>query len=161
MPNWCSNTIYTTNPDVVEVFKKLEKRQEESGHGETLDWFNDDRYLFDINIYGDFIHFETKWGPALKTAQAIAKVLNTTIELSYDEPGMCIYGKAIFNPKGEVTDYYLTDSDFDKYKYDEEEDCYIYNDECYESDSEIKEELLELRIAAQIAAQTAANINEN
>lgn len=143
MPNWCSNWITTDNQDVIEVFKKLEKRQKESGFGETLDWFGDDRYLFEINTYDSLVTFETKWSPALKTAEAIAKVLNTTIELSYDEPGMCIYGKAIFNPKGEIVNYQLQGSDFDRIDWNEDTGLYTFEGEEYESDSEIKEILLE------------------
>lgn len=146
MPNWCSNFILTSNQDVKDVFQKLIKKQEKSGQGETLDWFEDDRYLFDIEIYGDSIMFQTKWSPALKTGEALAKTLKTEIELDYDEPGMCIYGKAIFNPKGQIKDYYLSDLDFDKYEHDEEKDVYIFEGQEYESDEDIKEILLKRRI---------------
>lgn len=146
MANWCSNFILTGNQDVKDVFQKLIKRQEESGQGETLDWFEDDRYLFDIEIYGDSIMFQTKWGPALKTGQALAKTLKTEIELDYDEPSNLVYGKAIFNPKGEITDYYLSDLDFDKYEYNEEKDVYIFEGQEYESDEDIKEILLQRKM---------------
>jgi len=146
MANWCSNFILTGNQDVKDVFQKLIKRQEKSGHGETLDWFEDDRYLFNIEIYGDSIMFQTKWGPALKTAEALAKTLKTEIELDYDEPGNLVYGKAIFNPKGEITDYYLSDSDFDKYEYNEEKDVYIFEGQEYESDEDIKSILLQRKM---------------
>lgn len=146
MPNWCSNFILTGNQDVKDVFEELIKNQAESGNGETLDWFEDDRYLFDIYIEGDCIYFSTKWSPALKTGEALAKLFNTEIVLGYDEPGNLVYGKAIFNSKGEIKDYYLSDLDFNKYDYDEDKDCYIYEGEEYESDYEIKEILLEKRI---------------
>ena len=143
MPNWCSNWINTGSQDVIEVFKKLEKRQKESGFGETLDWFGDDRYLFEINTYDSVVTFETKWSPAFKTAESIAKVLNTTIELNYDEPGMAIYGKAVFSPEGQVVNYQLQNSDFDKIEWDEDTGLYTFEGDEYESDSEIKEILLE------------------
>ena len=146
MANWCSNFILTGNQDVKDVFQKLIKRQEKSGQGETLDWFEDDRYLFDIEIYGDSIMFQTKWGPALKTAEALAKTLKTEIELDYDEPSNLVYGKAIFNPKGEIKDYYLSDLDFDKYEYNEEKDIYIFEGQEYESDEDIKEILLKRKM---------------
>jgi len=143
MPNWCSNWITTSNQDVIEVFKKLEKRQKESGFGETLDWFNDDRYLFEINTYYSVVTFETKWSPAFKTAESIAKVLNTRIELNYDEPGMAIYGKAVFSPEGQVVNYQLQNSDFNRIDWDEDTGLYTFEGDEYESDSEIKEILLE------------------
>lgn len=143
MPNWCSNWISTDNQDVIEVFKKLEKRQKESGFGETLDWFGDDRYLFEINTHDSGVSFETKWSPAFKTAEAIAKVLNTRIELNYDEPGMAIYGKTFFYPDGQVVNYQLQGSDFDRIDWDEDSGLFTFEGEEYESDSEIKEILLE------------------
>lgn len=142
MPNWCSNHIFTSNQDVIELFKKLQKRQKESGNGETMDWFNDERYLFDIEFNGDSVTFETKWSPPLKTAEAISKLFNTEIVLDYDEPGMCAFGKYIVSPNSELH-YFLTMDDFNKYDYDEDKDCYIYEGEEYESDYEIKEILLE------------------
>lgn len=146
MPNWCSNFILTGNQDVKDVFEELIKNQAESGNGETLDWFEDDRYLFDIYIEGDCIYFSTKWSPALKTGEALAKTLKTEIELDYHEPSNLVYGKAIFNSKGEIKDYYLSDLDFDKYEHDEEKDVYIFEGEEYESDEDIKEILLKRKM---------------
>ena len=146
MANWCSNYILTGNQDVKDVFEELIKNQAKSRQGETFDWFNDHRYLFDIYIEGDCIFFSTKWSPALRTAQALAKKFNIEIELDYDEPGNWIYGKAIFNPEGEITDYYLSDLDFDKYEYNEEEGIYTFEGEIYESDEDIKEILLKRKM---------------
>ena len=145
MPNWCDNYLTSDSERVNEVMEKLMYRQERSGQGESLEWFKDDRYLFDINNYGGSYGFQTKWSPAIKTAETLSKIFGCEVILDYDEPGMMIRGKLICN-KGVCTEINLTNEDFDLYHYDEEKDCYIFEGEAWDNDSEIKDELLERKI---------------
>jgi hypothetical protein len=145
MPNWCSNYLTTDSERVDEVMRKLVYRQKESGEGESLDWLKDDRYLFDIYDTGGAWYFDTKWGPATKTAETLSKVFGCEVTLDYDEPGSMIRGKLVCN-KGVCTEINLTNEDFDLYHYDDEKDCYIFEGEAWDNDSEIKDELLERKI---------------
>lgn len=150
MPNWCSNTLHSYDERVIEVFQKLVHKQEQSGVGETFDWFKDDRYLFDIHIYGGFVHFETKWSPAIETAKSLAKVFKTEVILDYDEPGMCMFGKFVFNGE-EAKHYNISTQDCESIEWNEDTGLYTYNGEEYESDSEIKEKILEKIIQQSIS----------
>jgi len=149
MPNWCSNTLHSSDERVIEVFQKLAHKQEQSGLGETFDWLKDDRYLFHIDVYDSYVQFETKWSPAIETAKNLAKVFKTEVILDYDEPGMCMYGKFIFN-KEESKHYNISTQDCDSIEWDEDTGLYTYNGEEYESDSEIKEEILEKIIQQRV-----------
>jgi hypothetical protein len=68
--------------------------------------------------------------------------------MDYDEAGNLVYGKIIADKYGS-RDVWLTDEDFDKFDYDENKDCYIFEGEEWESDSEIKDILLERKLKAE------------
>lgn len=145
MANWCSNFIQTDNEDVIDVFKYLAKKENIDGHGQTLDYFEDDRYLFSIVVEDGYITCETKWAPPINTILNLSKRFDCRIELEYDEPSSLLFGKYIAD-KGEETAYFLTDEDFDLFEYDEEKDAYIFEEQEWESDSDIKELLLERKM---------------
>lgn len=145
MANWCSNFIQTDNEDVIDVFEYLAKKEKIDGHGQTLDYFGDDRYLFSIVVEDSYITCETKWAPPINTILNLSERFDCRIELEYDEPGSYLFGKYIAD-KGEETAYFLTDEDFDLFEYDEEKNAYIFEEQEWESDSDIKELLLERKM---------------
>ena len=145
MANWCSNFIQTDNKGVIAVFKYLAKKEKIDGHGQTLDYFDDDRYLFSIVVEDGYITCETKWTPPINTILNLSERFDCKVELEYDEPGSLIFGKYIAD-KGEETAYFLTDEDFDLFEYDEEKNAYIFEEQEWESDSDIKELLLERKM---------------
>jgi len=145
MANWCSNFIQTDNKDVIEVFKHLAKKEEIEGQGQTLGYFEDDRFLVNIVVEDSHISCETKWAPCINTIFNLAKRFNCRIELDYDEPGNLLFGKYIVQGKDE-TAYYLTDVDFDLFVYNEDTDNYTFEGKEWESDSDIKELLLERKM---------------
>jgi hypothetical protein len=55
--------------------------------------------------------------------------------------GNLIYGQAIHHNEI-LQDIYLEDEDFEQYEYDEENDCYHFEDKEFDSDNEILEILL-------------------
>jgi len=137
MANWCTNTVTFSGPDenkVRQVFKRLEKKCNNTNLGQTLKWFKDDRYLFDINT-DDTISFETKWGPAEQTILEIFNRYDVNGEYYYEEPGMSIYG-AIFKIDNEVYSVNLDDEDLDPLDYNDELDCYTVSGIPIESDSD-------------------------
>lgn len=145
MANWCINFIHTDNQEVIDVFKELEKREQKENCGQTLDYFKDDRFLFNIYVDEGHITCETKWSPPIDTIVNLAKKYNCVIEMDYDESGNLIYGKIVADKYGSK-DIALSDEDWDKFEYDEEKDLYIFEEKKWESDDEIKEILLERKI---------------
>lgn len=145
MANWCTNFIHTDNQEVIDVFKELEKKEQEEKCGQTLDYFKDDRFLFNIYVDEGHITCETKWAPPIDTVINLAKKYNCIIEIDYDESGNLIYGKLVADGQGS-TDTFLLDEDWDKFEYDEEKDLYIFEGKEWESDDEIKEILLERKL---------------
>jgi hypothetical protein len=145
MANWCSNFIQTDNEDVIDVFNYLAKKEQQEGHGQTLDYFADDRFLFSIVVEDGHISCETKWAPPIDTILNLSKRFDCRVELDYDEPGCLLFGKYIAD-KGEETAYFLTDKDFDLFEYDEDKNSYMFEEQEWESDSDIKELLLERKM---------------
>ena len=145
MANWCSNFIQTDNKDVIDVFKHLAKKEEIEGQGQTLGYFEDDRFLFNIVVEEDYISCETRWAPCINTIFNLSKKFDCEVELEYDEPSSYLFGKYIAD-KGEETAYFLTNEDFDLFEYDEDKDAYIFEGKEWESDSDIKELLLERKM---------------
>lgn len=145
MANWCSNYILIDNKKVINCIKRLQKKEKQTERGQTLNYFNDDRYLFNIVINEENITWETKWSPPIETIKALAQKYNCDIEMYYDEPGMEIHGKC-WVTDGEFYDVYLEQKDFDKIIYYEEEGLYLFENKMWESDSEIIDILLERKV---------------
>lgn len=142
MANYCSNNIYTENQKVIDVFKRLQEKEKKESKGQTLKYFKDDRYLFDISVEGENIFCETKWAPPLDTIKALANKFNTDITMEYDEPGGEIYGVYSFI-NGVENDTFLESHEWNSFEYDEDKDMYIFEGEQWKTDYDIKDLLLD------------------
>jgi hypothetical protein len=150
MANWCSNIVIFSgdNVDKVdELFTKLMEEQADKGLGVRPDWEAcekyDALYMFHIDKRdtGDY-QFETRWSPAINTIFLIGRRLKIGFEMDWDEPGMGLYGKMIFNPS--MPDVVMmADASGINFRYDHDKDRYIYNGEEYESEYEFIDDVIE------------------
>ncbi|AZA56893.1 MULTISPECIES: DUF1281 family ferredoxin-like fold protein [Chryseobacterium] len=155
MANWCSNTVvFEGNPEAIEqiqqLFKSMAEKQQEENCGQLPDFVEDSNGGYFFEIYQDddvtgVFQYETKWSPNIEVVQAIAEHYGVEFTQEYEEMGNGIYGKATYS-EGILDDTALTDEDLEQYQYDEETDRYHFEDEEYESDSEILETLLSRKL---------------
>ena len=155
MANWCSNTVvFEGEPEAIEqiqqLFKSMAEKQQEENCGQLPDFVEDSNGGYFFEIYQDddvtgVFQYETKWSPNIEVVQAIAEHYGVDFTQEYEEMGNGIYGKATYS-EGILDDTALTDEDLEQYQYDEETDRYHFEDEEYESDSEILETLLSRKL---------------
>lgn len=148
MPNWCSNylTLIGTKEKINQVqqlFHEMAEKQEKEGCGQLPDFITEEEgYFFDIMVADDVIYYETRWSPNTKILLRIAQYLEFDFIHSYEECGCQIFGEAEYM-KGVLKSFDLETEDFDLFGYDEEKDQWLFENEYYESDHEIKDILLE------------------
>jgi hypothetical protein len=150
MANWCSNhvTFSGDNVDKVdEMFTKLMEEQDRDNHGIRPDWEacekNNALYMFYIqrNDAGSY-QFETKWSPAMNTIFLIGRRFKIAFEMSWEECGMGLYGKMIFNP--DMPDVVMVaDASGTNFRFDDEKGMYIYKDEEYESEYDFMDDVID------------------
>ena len=149
MANWCSNhvTFSGDNVDKVdEMFTKLMEEQADKGFGVRPDWEACEKhsalYMFDIDKIDDGSYsFNTKWSPALNTIFLIGRRFKVAFEMEWDECGMGLYGKMIFNP--DMPDVaMIADASGTNFRFDEEKSMYIYKDEEYESEYDFMDDVV-------------------
>lgn len=152
MANWCSNCFSYYGPDenkVNALFKRLSKKEIKTNKGQTYKWFKDDRYLFEIHPEEGYVNFETKWCPSEDTIINIFKRYNISGTYEYEETGCGVYGK-IYKHDGQISQVNLDPGDFNKYEYDELLDCYTYDNQEWDSESELLDHLLEQKIELKV-----------
>lgn len=149
MPNWCNNNVIFSgeNVDKVdELFAKLIEKQSISHLGMRPDWEACDKYdamyMFDIEKNDDGSYrFDSRWSPPLNTIYLIGRRFKIAFEMEWDEPGLALYGKMIFDPS--MPDVVMmADASETNFQYDEEEEVYIYNGEKYESEYDFIEDVI-------------------
>ena len=155
MANWCSNTVVFEGNEkaikqIQQLFQAMKEKKEQTERGQLPDFITDENGGYFFNIYwneGDIgmFQYETKWSPNIEVVQAIAEHYGVDFTQEYEEMGNGIYGKATYS-EGILDDTALTDEDLEQYQYDEETDRYHFEDEEYESDSEILETLLSRKL---------------
>lgn len=155
MPNWCNNTVvFDGNENAIEqiqqVFRTMAEKEEQDNCGQLPDFIPlCDGHFFDLYENDtEVFNYQTKWSSNVEVLQKIAEHFKVGFIMDYEEIGNLIYGRAMYE-NGVLRDIYLEDEDFEQYKYNEENDCYHFEDKDYESDSEILETLLERKIAKQ------------
>jgi hypothetical protein len=158
MANWCSNTVaFEGKPESIneihQLFRAMAEKQEQENIGQLPAFVlkSNKGYFFGIWQEDDnlgMVQYQTKWSPNIEILEKIAEYYKVDFTLDYEEMGNLIYGKAIYK-NGVRNDIYLEDEDFEQYQYNEEEDCYLFESESYESDCEILETLLERKITKQ------------
>ena|SRR5690554_3568315 len=155
MANWCSNTVvFEGKPEAIEqiqqLFKSMAEKEKQENCGQLPDFITKDGgYFFDIYQDDDVtsvFQYETKWSPNIEVVQAIAARYGVEFAQDYEETGNSIYGKATYSD-GILDDTSLTDEDLEQYHYNEETDTYHFEENEYESDSEILETLLSRKLA--------------
>jgi hypothetical protein len=150
MPNWCNNNVIFSgeNVDKVdEMFAKIIEEQQANDLGMRPDWEackkNDALYMFYIekNDIGSY-RFQSKWAPAMNTIYLIGRRFKIAFEMDWDEPGMGLYGKMIFDPS--MPDVVMmADASNTNFRYDNEKERYIYNGEEYESEYEFIDDVID------------------
>lgn len=142
MPNWCANYVTFSGENVAKVDKLFEQLMDEQtnsgGLGVRPTWHacnkHDARYMFDIEDYGDHCYrFNSKWAPALSVMMMIGRRYKVGFMMRWDECGMGLYGKAIYNPT--MFDILMiADGSGINFMYNHEKDVYVYEGEEYESE---------------------------
>lgn len=157
MANWCNNSVAfegneTDLEQIKMEFRKMITKEQNENCGQLPEFISDESrgYFFDIVWEeGDCIfNYQTKWSPNTEALKHIAERFNVDFILDYEEMGNQIYGRTIFSD-GELTDIYLEDEDFEKYRYDEEAETYHFEGETYDNDYEILETLLDRKVKNQ------------
>lgn len=152
MANWAQNwlTFEGTPAKINKVhtaFKKMHKDELKTNEGQLPSFMNNPEQDFFFNIcLDDFptIYYETKWSPNVIDVVTIANHFKLNFEVSYEEKGSDVYGKAKFKfGDTEATHYDLDEEDFNLYSYDEEDDIYTYESEDYECEDDILEHIFE------------------
>lgn len=156
MANWCSNTVVfegneETIQQIQQLFQTMKEKELRTEKGQLPNFITDENGGYFFNLYwneGDIgmFQYETKWSPNIEIVQKIAEYYQVDFVQDYEEISNLVYGKATFSDKL-LTDIYLEDKDFEQYHYDEETDIYHFEDEEYESESEILEMLLTRKLA--------------
>ena len=158
MANWCSNTVvFEGNPETIEqikwLFQSMATKEQQEQKGQLPDFVNqyNGGYFFDLYFDNEetaVFQYQTRWSPNIEIIQEIAEYYKVDFAQDYEEMGNLIYGQAIHHNEI-LQDIYLEDEDFEQYEYDEENDCYHFEDKEFDSDSEILEILLERKIKNQ------------
>ena len=158
MANWCSNTvIFEGNPETIEqikwLFQSMATKEQQEQKGQLPEFVNQYKggYFFDLYFDNEetaVFQYQTRWSPNIEIIQEIAEYYKVDFVQDYEEMGNLIYGQAIHHNEI-LQDIYLEYEDFEQYEYDEENDCYHFEDKEYESDSEILQILLERKIKNQ------------
>ena len=149
MPNWCWNTVeFTGKQKNLENLNKLLHKtvdiQEATGLGQILHSLEGaiDGYMFNIHgiELGDeylSMAFESRWSPIPNDMVRIAELFNLDFTYSYEESGMALYGKYIFeiiDGEGSLYEQLATEDDIESCKtFDEEGDEQEFNYEKLEN----------------------------
>jgi len=139
MPNWCNNNVtFKGSPSALDKVDALFSKMMLSTEGVRPEWLACERYnapyLFDIQGWdkGDY-QFLSKWSPALSTIMLIGRRFKVEYEHRFDESGMGLYGKAVFNPIRPAS-IKMYDGSCINFRYNEDTGMYVFNGEEYESE---------------------------
>lgn len=150
MANWCSNFVTFTGGDIEGLNELMYTGQrwcddKNEGWLPSFDLDGYDRYLFNIEVQDSGeIRFETKWAPPIQEMFKIAVRFGCSMEISYEELGNYVYGKATFDGNT-LEDFCLTDDDFEQVS-EREDGMYMYKGEVWESQYDIYEEILKHKL---------------
>ena len=154
MANWCNNNVaFEGEPKAIEqiseLFKTMIEQEKKEVFGQIPDFVESKSSRCFFEIYQSdtaVFNYQTRWSPNTEILQQIAERYNVDFVHDYEETGNGIYGKATYY-NGILEDTALSDEDLAEYHYDEETDCYYFEGNEYESDSEILEILLTRKLA--------------
>ncbi|MBT2560170.1 hypothetical protein J7E50_02905 [Pedobacter sp. ISL-68] len=158
MANWCSNVVVFIGEQyeiglLDALIGTMTAKEQKERKGQLPHFVTEDSgYLFDIHWEGEVLYFETKWVPNIAVITQIADQYNLGFIHNYVEPSMGIYGEATYE-NGTLTDVYLENEDLLSYDYDEQENCYRFENGIYHSEEEIHEILIERKRAIKLLLQ--------
>jgi hypothetical protein len=155
MANWAQNWLTFSGQDtklkeVQAMFQEMEQKGEETNEGQKPVFLAEVKQDYFFNICSDVgeesfdyftVNYDTKYSPNIEDVIEIANHFNLNFELTYQETGCCIFGKAILtagNSEAQIFD--LDNADFDLYECDDEGN-YTYKGEFWESYDEILEDI--------------------
>lgn len=161
MANHCYNSILFCGKDLGKIKEMIAEAietnntKDEGWIHETLDKDKLDyvHYLFDVEVVWETecdiqIQCWTKWSPPIFELEHIGKEAGVSITCWYEEPGMGIYGQCEYCFKtNHTTDIFLDEAEINRVQYDEEKDCYLFDGEPVESDSEAYQTMLDEKLA--------------
>lgn len=159
MANHATNSVEFSGTEenlqqVMGLFSAMEALENETGKGQLPEFILNNPELMDITGYfhsisiyeANSINWESKWSPNIDRVVEIAKHFGVSFVMDYEELGCGIYGKAIYTAGDETAqEYDLTDEDLDQYESDDDNDCYLFRGEEYESQYDILNILFEER----------------
>jgi hypothetical protein len=133
MPNWCWNQLEfygkeKTIENLHKLFEKTEEMERKTGYGQLLHGIEEalDGYMFNLCIDSPdcdtlTLTFDSRWSPIPQDMIKIADMFNLTFIYKYEEGGMGLYGKYIYDEEG-MSEYSLTEEELETFRYKNEDD---------------------------------------
>lgn len=145
MANMCSNHLFLKGGKTASFVAEMERisiEQQTDESGQFAFGIGEDP-MFDVRIVqtNEIIYFETKWRENIDDLVKIAKLKEFQFELGSEELGNSIFTEYRFDGI-ELTERFLTSEKLAMVKYDEQKDCYLFNGEEIDSQSEQYEKML-------------------
>ena len=148
MSNWCFNLV-TFNGDkenldkltsALDKAKKAEQKEKDAQKIHSLESVIDGLF-FEINsdYNSDYItlQYDTQWTPNLEDVSQLCKEYKVSAEHEYNEPGMQIYGTAVYKESGDYTDNPIEQEFLELIAFDDESGMYIYESEYWDSEADL------------------------
>ncbi len=151
MANFCENhvTFKGSNQNLHNVKLIFDKQQEEDLPIDEMNLpftVKSERCdMTDVNWEDGTVYFQTWWVPNTDLMIEIADHFELEFESYYHEPGCEIYGQANYS-NGCLSKFELDETDFAKFRYDDDNGVYIYRRKEYDCEDEILEVLLARKI---------------
>ncbi len=148
MPNWCNNTVCfeaskATLKKIKSLFLTMAKKEQKWKSGQLPDFIIDQQdWFFEIRWEDDVLYYETRWSPNTHVVRQVADAFQCGYVHDFDELDMAIFGKTIYR-NGQSTTVELDADDFNRFTYNEQQDCWEFEGVQFNSDYEILEILLE------------------
>ena len=150
MSNWCFNLV-TFNGDkenldklasALDKAKKSEQKEKDAQKIHSLESAIDGLFF---EIYSDYnsdnsditIQYDTQWTPNLKDVSQLCKEYKVSAEHEYKEPGMQVYGTAVYKESGDYTDNPIEQEFLELIAFDDESGMYVYESEYWDSEAEL------------------------
>jgi hypothetical protein len=150
MANWCSNWVMffgeqSSLEQVGTLFGQLAEKEEIENCGQLPGFITeDDNWFFDIRWEQGALQYDTRWVPNTAAVKDVADHFGLGFFYQYMETGNLIFGEATYE-NGVLRDVFLEEEDFRLFEYDDERDTYAFENDSYDSYTDLLEILLERR----------------
>ncbi len=159
MANWCFNTVTFQGNDVQidsiqNLISNMRKQYMTTNQGQLPSFIDKQtEFFFDMEMTDNVLYYVTKWSPNLETMKDVADHFEVGFTFRYEETANGIYGEAVYKD-GQLRYIALEIDDFAKYSFDEANECYLFEGDSYENDSDILELLLDRRKGRTAGSQS-------